>query len=124
MKILKFTPIQHTTKGLSPIPRKIIKFDQLFNPLPLMNPIPQARIADPLSVEKVKNWNVSELKDFFCGIVYPDEIQLDKCTRIVNVPLFLESHLDSIDRHNGNEIYEPHLLRIQKLHDLLKTSDN
>jgi hypothetical protein len=67
-------------------------------------------------------WKVQELRDFFHIAQLPGFVQLDRCTRIVDVPLFIETHLEIVDHHNGNETYEGYLIRLQKLMVLIEAN--
>lgn len=63
---------------------------------------------------------IEELQRFFDSVTLPKEYRLDQCTRISNIPTFLESHLNTIKYQNGNQRYLPYLDRLRTFKKLLK----
>ena len=124
MKIPKFEPIQNIPEEKALRPEKAIKLIPFIdNQLP--SPPVKKQLRYEYSFPTDERFDIDELKEFFNGSrVFPNERQLDQCTRIVDMSLFLDSHLDAINRHSGKETYKPHLLRLQKLRDILNTNDN
>lgn len=124
MKIPKFEPIQSITEEQAIRPGIATKRMPILDNLQRSSPV-KKQLHEKHSLSIRKQWNIEELKEFFNSRqVFPDEIRLDCCTRIVNMPLFLESHLNILEKYNYIESYKPHLLRLQKLRDLLKVYDN
>ncbi len=68
------------------------------------------------------NWDgrIMKLETFFNSIDLPtDEIRLSQCEVITNVQKFITSHLACVKRHNGNITFEPYLLRLEKMKNIL-----
>jgi len=66
------------------------------------------------------NW----LEDFFKNADIPDkEIQLDKCTRILNVDNFIKTHLRVLKAHSGNRTFLPHYERLIKLKEIIENNE-
>ncbi len=68
------------------------------------------------------NWDerISKLKAFFNSIELPtDEIRLSQCEIITDIQKFIDTHLIRIEQHNGNMTFEPYLLRLEKLKNIL-----
>ncbi len=68
------------------------------------------------------NWNgrIMKLKAFFNSIDLPtDEIRLSQCEVITDVQKFINSHLEYVERYNGSMTFEPYLLRLEKLKNIL-----
>lgn len=73
--------------------------------------------------KKIENWKqeIMDLENFFLGIneLPVEPIKLDKCNKIIDISLFIESHLSIIKAHNGEQIYLPYLNRLQKFKEIL-----
>lgn len=68
------------------------------------------------------NWDgrIMKLKAFFNSIDLPaEEIRLSQCEIITDVQKFIDSHLSRVERYNGNMTFEPYLLRLEKLKNIL-----
>ena len=68
------------------------------------------------------NWDgrIMKLKTFFNSIDLPtDEIRLSQCEIITDVQKFITSHLAYVKRHNGKMTFEPYLLRLEKMKNIL-----
>ena len=68
------------------------------------------------------NWNgrIMKIETFFNSIDLPaDEIRLSQCEVITDVQKFINSHLEYVERYNGNMTFEPYLLRLEKLKNIL-----
>lgn len=68
------------------------------------------------------NWDgrIMKLKAFFNSIDLPtDEIRLSQCEIITDVQKFVNSHLAYVKRHNGKMTFEPYLLRLEKMKNIL-----
>jgi len=71
---------------------------------------------------KPDDWSddIAKLDEFFAGIPRPTQpINLTAWEKIENVPLFIESHLATVKRNNGNRTFLPSLNRLQALRQLL-----
>lgn len=51
----------------------------------------------------------------------PQEIRLNKYTKIINPKLFLENHLTILRSNSGNSLYLPYYQRLVELLNYLKT---
>lgn len=59
---------------------------------------------------------ITELEFFFAEAEFSNaSIQLNPCSRISEVPKFIESHFSIIKANNGNRIYFPYLSRLREL---------
>jgi hypothetical protein len=69
-------------------------------------------------------WSTEELVQFFNSCSIPDApVRLDACTTIINMPLFISSHIATINKHNGNNCYLSYFKRLEQLKELIiKTS--
>jgi len=68
------------------------------------------------------NWDgrIMKLKAFFNSIDLPtDEIRLSQCEVITDVQKFITSHLSYVKRYNGDITFEPYLLRLEKMKNIL-----
>ena len=68
------------------------------------------------------NWDgrIMKLKAFFNSIDLPtDEIRLSRCEVITDVQKFITSHLSYVKRYNGKMTFEPYLLRLEKMKNIL-----
>jgi hypothetical protein len=78
-------------------------------------PIKEGEKMDVPEVSKLESWEGSyeELYSFFSNKTFLEkEIQLDDCTKISNVELFVESHLSNLKCHWNNRVYKPYLDRM------------
>lgn len=90
-----------------------------------VNVTSEVRCSTPVkhqSVIKSGPWSseIEELQRFFDSVSLPSECRLDPCTRINNIPLFLESHISTVLHQNGNERYLPYMERLRTLEKSLK----
>jgi VirE N-terminal domain/Primase C terminal 2 (PriCT-2) len=59
---------------------------------------------------------ITELEQFFKTVKLPSgSIQLDSCSKITDLPLFVESHLSVLKAQNGNMRYKPYLDRLKEV---------
>lgn len=75
-------------------------------------------LPDTCKNKQAESWNkeITELEDFFTGIKLPDEpLKLNPYSTIVNLPVFIESHLTIVKANNGKQTFLPYLNRLQKL---------
>jgi hypothetical protein len=86
-------------------------------------PIKEVEEMDVPEVSKTESWEGSyeELYSFFSNKTFLEkEIQLDACTKISNVELFVESHLNILKLHWNNRVYKPFLWRLLLLKSNLR----
>jgi hypothetical protein len=80
--------------------------------------------TSPTGFEKKKGkefWNIEEMESFFNKTNLPEgPVNLDKCTKIINVKLFIEASLQTIKVHNGNKTYYPYYERLLRLKEIIK----
>lgn len=72
---------------------------------------------------KTINWseNITELENFYSIIQLPSQpIQLKAGETIINIPLFVSNHFDTVKSNKGNSTYLPYLNRLQELKAILK----
>lgn len=68
------------------------------------------------------NWDerILKIETFFNSIdLSSGEIRLSKSEVITDVQKFVNSHLSQVKRHNGKMTFEPYLLRLEKLENIL-----
>ena len=56
-----------------------------------------------------------ELEGYFTGITLPEEVQIDSGVTIVDVPLFIEAHLNYIKVNEGKKGTEVYYDRLNRL---------
>lgn len=75
------------------------------------------------NIRKSQNkWDgqILKLETFFNSIDLPtNEIRLSKCEVITDVQKFISSHFEYVKRYNGNMTFEPYLMRLEKLKNIL-----
>lgn len=81
-------------------------------------------IAEPIyKPQPQQNWivEISELESYFAAVEIPNQpLRLNQCSMIIDVPLFIESHLSTLKANNGQSIFLPHLNRLQTLKQIIK----
>lgn len=68
------------------------------------------------------NWDerILKIETFFNSIDLPThEIRLSQCEVVTDVQKFITSHLEYVEQYNGNMTFEPYLLRLEKLKNIL-----
>ncbi len=74
--------------------------------------------------EKGQKWNVEELESFFREAKLPDgTIKLSKSVMIINTKRFLESHIATVKRHNGNKTFLPYYERLVRFKKLIENGN-
>ena len=64
---------------------------------------------------------INELKAYFKSVTLPNDIiQLDGCTKIFDLKLFLNSHFDTIYSYGMKQSSIPYLDRLLKLKEILQ----
>jgi len=69
-----------------------------------------------------ENWNneICDLETYFSTVkLQTKPIQFNSYTKIIDVRLFVESHLSTLRANNGISIIKPHLTRLQELRRIL-----
>ena len=65
-------------------------------------------------------WNIDELIQYFESAALPNvPIQLNQCTKIINVCQMVERDLNEVKMNNGNHYYQPAFDRLTLLKDLI-----
>lgn len=67
-------------------------------------------------------WPIDELKIFFSGVTLPESVKLDSAAIITDVRKFIEAHLSTIERNNGNPIYQRYFDRLLILKSIISGS--
>jgi len=73
--------------------------------------------------KQVESWDydINEMEKYFKKIKIPVRpIMLNQCSTITNVPLFIQSHIDTLKANNGNKTFISFLHRLQKLKSILE----
>jgi hypothetical protein len=74
---------------------------------------------------KPESWeqDITELENYFTGITIPTQpVKLNKCSTVINVSLFIESHFTTVKANNGKRTFLPYLNRLQELKQALTTN--
>ncbi len=107
---------------------KSVAFKKTFilkaEPLPEVSVIKKETI-ELLEKKKQENWQqlILELEVYFSETKLPIElVQINQCATIINIPLFIESHLATVKANKGNKTYLPYLNRLQVLKQVLTTN--
>ena len=77
------------------------------------------------TTDKTEKWDqtISELETYFTNIELPTKpFKLKQCFTITNTTLFIESHLATVKRNNGNSVFLPYLNRLHKFKQQLSTN--
>ncbi len=67
---------------------------------------------------QTESWTteIKQLEEFFATVSLPTKpIKLNRAETILNLPKFIEGHMDIIKRNNGNKTFLPYLERLQKI---------
>jgi hypothetical protein len=65
--------------------------------------------------------DIEELENYFSNIVLPTQsVEIDLCIKIIDISLFIESHLATVKANNGKRTFLPYLNRLQELKVVLK----
>jgi len=63
---------------------------------------------------------ISDLDNFFKVAALPGILRLNGCSQIIDVPLFVQSHLSILKGQNGNDRYLPYMDRLSLLKTLIE----
>ena len=91
-------------------------------PKSLTNEISKSKWISGNIRKSQNNWDeqILKLETFFNSVELPsDEIRLSQCEVISDVQKFISSHLGYAKRYNGNMTFEPYLMRLEKLKNIL-----
>lgn len=66
------------------------------------------------------NKNVESLENFFKKAKLPDQVQLNVCEKITDIPKFIETHLTIIKKQSGKRAYLPYYERLVRLKNKLE----
>lgn len=93
-------------------------------PEPIQTTHPVATLPKVERVVKIKSgpWSneIAELGSFFKSVKLPaGPVRLDQCSQIIDLALFIESHLGIVRAQNGNNRYMPFLERMRQLKEYL-----
>ena len=66
---------------------------------------------------KCEDWKpeLIELEKYFKAVSLPATVQLNKAAKITNVPLFIDTHFQTLNNYNGNKTFLPYLKRLKDL---------
>ena len=95
----------------------------------LTQPVPALFEANDVFMKSKREqyvpWDINELEEFFGSYTCRDKmVRLDECSTIIDVPLFIASHLATVKAHNGNPRYKPYLERLRSLKTILTHNMN
>ena len=63
---------------------------------------------------------IDEIRLFFDSFDFKNrELVLDKCTKIVDLKKFTETHLQVLKSNSGNNSYKPYFDRLLKVYNIL-----
>lgn len=92
-----------------------------------VTPIEQTYYFIKPEQQKQQNWEkeISELNRYFAKTMLPTQpLKINKCSTVINVSLFVESHFAAINNNKGNRTFLPYLNRLQELKQILITNIN
>lgn len=67
---------------------------------------------------EIESWehDVTELETFFASTIFPvQSVQLNQCSTITNLSLFLQTHFATVKANNGKRTFLPYLKRLKEL---------
>lgn len=93
----------------------------------LKQPVVHAEISEEIYVPIeicepiLKKWDIENVESFFANMELPNEtIKLNAWTTIIDIPKFIESHLEVAKAHNGIPVYKPYFERLLKLKEIFQ----
>lgn len=89
-------------------------------------PLPKGEVFQPIK-EQPENWSndIAEPENYFANIKLPTQpVKLNKCSKITNCSLFIESHFATVKANSGKRTFLPYLNRLQELKQVLTTNFN
>jgi hypothetical protein len=116
---------EKVTKVTKVTPQQNIIFSHA-EPLPKVEVFKTERIEQPTK-EQPQNWSndIAELENYFASIELPSQpVKLNRCSKITDCSLFIESHFATVKANNGKRTFLPYLNRLQELKQVLTTNIN
>jgi len=113
-------PEQHQKEFEHPQKEKFVQVQ-------VLPPIEETNFIKKPDPAQQDNWeqDLSELEQYFKAITFPTQpINLDVCTKILNVWNFIEGHLAFVKANNGKQSFLPYLNRLQELKKYLTFNQN
>ncbi len=86
---------------------------------PLVVPLPKVEVFE---IEQPENWynEIEVLEDFFKELATEKQpIQLNASSKIIDVPIFIKKHLETVKANNSNKRFLPYLNRLQELKKIM-----
>ncbi len=81
----------------------------------------QDKLTKPSTIPNNTQWDIYGLDDFFKSAIIPSgSLKLDQCTKIHDIPLFIDSHLEIVKAQNGKGTYYPYYQRLIQLKEIIK----
>lgn len=81
----------------------------------------KAMTRNPSKIINQSLWNIEELETSFAGRKLPDHpIKLGSCANIIDIQLFIDSHLSTIIANEGKGTFLPYLMRLKELKAILE----
>ncbi|QNK63797.1 hypothetical protein H7F33_04695 [Pedobacter sp. PAMC26386] len=68
--------------------------------------------------------SIEELEAYFTGITLPDQIELERGVIVMDLPLFLESHLSYVKKSGDLKSAEVFVFRLHQLKERLEELNN
>lgn len=125
MKLPEINPINFSNVKKDDLSKK-----PLHSTIQLLSPPSKINIANThqtLGSDKKSpvQWDIIELEDFFKNAPLPSApVKLNPWTTIIDISLFITSHLDVIKVNNGIKNYEPYYTRLFELKRFLLLNIN
>lgn len=99
---------------------------QLVELIQFEQPEPVYYFSKPVQ-PKPENWeqDITILENYFASIELPTQpVKLNRCSKITDCSLFIESHFDTVKANNGKRTFLPYLNRLQELKQVLTINSN
>jgi hypothetical protein len=116
---------EKVTKVTKVTPQQNIIFSHA-EPLPKVEVFKTERIEQPTK-EQPQNWSndIAELENYFASIELPSQpVKLNRCSKITDCSLFIESHFATVKANNGKRTFFPYLNRLHELKQVLTINSN
>jgi hypothetical protein len=70
-----------------------------------------------------QKWEIAELEEYFSKTVLPEgPLRLSECEMVPDVKAFIESHIRTVKKHNGNKTFYPYYERLLDLRKIIERS--
>ena len=116
---------EKVTKVTKVTPQQNIIFSHA-EPLPKVEVFKTERIEQPTK-EQPQNWSndIAELENYFASIELPAQpVKLNRCSKITDCSLFIESHFATVKANKGKRTFFPYLNRLHELKQVLTINSN